>query len=315
MRGDWIESVSRRIVPGSVRSILFALLCVVVAGLLQLVFHQLGATLLFVTFFPAVLIAALFAGPTAGAIAILGSVLVAWWAFIPPYYSLELPTITERTNVVLFIVSSALIVWLAKSYREVVADLRSRERERDLAMKELEHRGKNTFAVVEAIVRRTLDDAPERAEVIAGRIRAVSATNDLINRSSAHRVSLDSILQLEFEPYGKGRLVAKGEPVELEANTARNMALVIHELVTNAAKYGALSLPDGRALVDWKNNAGRVTLNWTERGGPAVTPPARFGFGSRLVTRTLKSLAGEIDANFEPAGLQCRLTFVNGAIQ
>jgi two-component sensor histidine kinase len=87
------------------------------------------------------------------------------------------------------------------------------------------------------------------------------------------------------------------------------MALVIHELITNAAKYGALSAPAGRVTVRWTADGRNVVLDWSEAGGPQVRAPADYGFGSRLVVRTLQGLSGGVEPQFDPAGLKCRISF------
>src|SRR5439155_22301964 len=139
---DWIEGASKRLPPNSARAFAFALLCVAVATAAQAAVDSLGASLLFVVHFPAVLIAALLAGPAAGVLAIAASITVVWWAFMPPYFSFALPGFEQQLNLALFLFSNLLIVWLANTYRDVVARLRSNQRERELLMKELEHRGK-----------------------------------------------------------------------------------------------------------------------------------------------------------------------------
>jgi two-component sensor histidine kinase len=166
--------------------------------------------------------------------------------------------------------------------------------------------------VVESIVRSSLEEWPDHAETIARRIRAVSITNDIINRSPDHRSTIAAILQREFEPHGTHRLVTSGDGVELEANVARAMALVIHELVTNAVKYGALSQDGGTVSVRWQSEGNAIQIDWREQGGPAVQPPKRFGFGSKLVKRTMRTLGGSAEPEFRPDGLVCRLTFSAG---
>ena len=90
---------------------------------------------------------------------------------------------------------------------------------------------------------------------------------------------------------------------------ARAMALVIHELITNAAKYGALAAPNGRVRVRWQADGKAVAIDWSEAGGPPVRTPADYGFGSRLVVRTLQALSGSVEPQFDPAGLKCRISF------
>jgi two-component sensor histidine kinase len=176
-------------------------------------------------------------------------------------------------------------------------------------MTELEHRGRNTYAVIDAIVQRTLEDDPERASIISGRIHAVKYANDLLNQAATHRLLLKILLWHELVPYGEARCHAEGPDVELPPDTARHLALVFHELVTNAAKHGALSRPGGRILISWKKADAVVRLEWREEGGPVVRPPTEHGFGTRIVAQSLKSVSGSITPTFEPDGLQYAITF------
>jgi two-component sensor histidine kinase len=258
------------------------------------------------------MLVALICGPLVATLASVVSALAIWWVFVPARYLIGVPSPTDIGNAVLFLACCGLMIWVAHLYRSTIARLNENERQRTLLMRELEHRGKNTFAVVESIVRNSLEELPDRAETIAGRIRAVSTTNDVINRSPEHRSTINAILQREFEPHGMHRLVASGDGVELEANVARAMALVIHELVTNAVKYGALSQEGGTVSVRWRSEGRTVEIEWREQGGPAVQTPERFGFGSKLVTRTMRTLGGSVEPEFRPDGLVCRLTFSAG---
>jgi two-component sensor histidine kinase len=163
--------------------------------------------------------------------------------------------------------------------------------------------------VIDVIVQKTLEDEPERASIISGRIRAVKFANDLLNQTSTHTVLLKNLLQHEFAPYGEAHFHPEGPEVELAPDTVRHLALVFHELVTNAAKHGALSKPGGRVLISWKKTEGAVNLEWREEGGPAVSPPKGHGFGSRIVTQSLKSVSGSITPSFAREGLHCAISF------
>ena len=285
--------------------------CVLLATAVRLLFGAAGASLPFATYFPAVLITALLAGVGPGIFAIILSIIVVWWAFVGAPFAFEAPTGAEALNGALFAFAAALIVWLAARYRGVVRDLRQNEKARELIMKELEHRGKNTFAVVEAIVRRSLHGHDKLSEEIVGRIRSVSSTNDIINRSDSRTATLDSVFINELAPYGSERLSLSGLPVDLSADTARNMALVAHEMVTNAAKYGALSVPQGRIALEWSCDGDRVSLDWREHGGPPAVAPSTYGFGSRLIVRTINAMQGVVQPTFSDDGFSLHLTFQN----
>ena len=295
--------------PYSFPAFSIALLCLVAAIGVQLVFRSLGASLLFATYYPAVVIAGLLAGAPAGVLVVFGSLLTVWWVFIPPAYEFFPVNFTHLMDLVLFMLSSACILVVVERYRAALTQIRKHEQERELVVKELEHRGRNTYAVIEAIVNKTLEDEPERASIISGRIRAVKYTNDLINQTSTHTVLLRTLLLHEFTPYGEDRLNCEGPDIELRADTARYLVLVFHELVTNAAKYGALSNAEGRVLISWKKAGGNIDLEWREEGGPKISPPKRHNFGSRIVTQSLRSVLGSITPEFASDGLRCAITF------
>jgi two-component sensor histidine kinase len=308
----WIQRLGEKFPPRSLSAYLFALGAVVVTTVARVALSWFDVTLVYVTYFPAVMLVALICGPLVATVASFMSAIAVWWFFLLPRHQFGVPTRSDIGNAILFLACCGLMIWAAELYRRAMARLRENERQRTLIMRELEHRGKNTFAVVESIVRSSLEELPDRAETIAGRIRAVSVTNDIINRSPEHRSTIKAILQREFEPHGIHRLVASGDGVELEANVARAMALVIHELVTNAVKYGALSQDGGTVSVRWRSEGRAIQIDWREQGGPPVQPPERFGFGSKLVTRTMRTLGGGVEPEFRPDGLVCRLTFSAG---
>jgi|HubBroStandDraft_6_1064221.scaffolds.fasta_scaffold75431_4 two-component sensor histidine kinase len=306
---DRRTSLLERIRPYSFSALLLAIACLAAATLLRLGFGWLGVSLPFGTFYPAVLIASLLAGAPAGIGVMLGAILIAWWAFIPPYYEFTSLNPTLIANFTLFVFSSGCIVALATFHRDVFQRLRERDRERDLLLREMEHRGRNTYAVVEAIVRNTLVNDRASADAIAGRVHAVSSANDLVNQSNTKTVQLKALLALEFGPNAEARLRTAGPDIEVSPDAARNLGLVFHELVTNAMKHGALSSPNGRVVVQWRAEGGTVHLGWKEENGPPVAQPQRQGFGTVIVTQSLKSLGGDIVFAFDTAGLRCDLTF------
>jgi two-component sensor histidine kinase len=298
-----------RVRPYSWTALGLVVICLAVATLLRMIVFALGINALFPTFYPAVLFAALIAGTPAGIATIVGSILIAWWAFIPPAYEFGALTGDEAGNLVLFAASSGCLVFMSHLYRGVLVRLRRRDRERELLLREMQHRGRNTYAVVESIVRNTLINDRDSANAIAGRVRAVSSANDLVNQSDEKTVPLQALLSLEFAPNPETRLRTSGPYIEVSSDAARKLGLVFHELVTNAMKHGALSRPNGRIDVDWQTDGRMVRLVWREHSGPAVSPPTRQGFGTVIVTESLKSLSGSTTFTFHPAGLRCDMHF------
>lgn len=295
--------------PYSWRALLVVIVVILSALAVQIVFRSLGGLVMFSTYFPAVLVAGLLAGLPAGIVVTVSSLFIVWWAFMPPTFMFFPLVLSQQLDLAAFLISSGCILAVTESYRAALVQLRKNERERELVMKELEHRGRNTYAVIDAIVQKTLEDEPQRANIISGRIRAVKYANDLLNETTTHTVVLKTLLLHEFMPYGEARFYAEGPEVELAPDTARHLALVFHELVTNAVKHGALSNPDGRVLISWKLADGVVRLEWREEGGAVVTRPTVFGFGSKIIAQSLKSVSGSITPTFAPHGLQCAITF------
>jgi two-component sensor histidine kinase len=186
--------------------------------------------------------------------------------------------------------------------------IRSAERQK-LMIDELNHRVKNTLATVQSIAMQTARshaDPRTFAEGFQARLLALSHTHDLLTRSHWEGADLDAILQHETEAHGSHRVSANGPHVALTPAAALSLGMIFHELATNAAKYGALSAPDGRVLVDWAvgdQRKPRLELVWRELGGPPVSDPGRKGFGSRLIERNVRhDLAGEVELDYAHDG-------------
>jgi two-component sensor histidine kinase len=306
MLADWLRQMTdRAFAPYSAGAFLFAVACVAVATVVRYGLGFIHPDLVpFAAHFPAVLVVALFAGTPAAIVATLLSILAVVPLFGPPGPVTRL----EFLNSVFFALSCILMIVVAEAYRRLVARYQAQEKQKNLMVRELEHRGKNTFSVVEAIVAQTLAHDPATADVITGRIRAVSSTNDIISHAANLEPDLRTLIRAKFEPFGDFRANLDGREVTLPADAARNLSLVFHELVTNAIKHGALSRPDGRIDISWSADDAALTINWVERGGPPAAPPEQRGFGTRLVVGCMKSLGGRVDADFPPEGLECRLT-------
>ena len=191
---------------------------------------------------------------------------------------------------------------------DVTDSVRSTERQK-LMIDELNHRVKNTLATVQSIAMQTArshGDPRTFAEGFQARLLALSHTHDLLTRSHWEGADLGDILQHETEAHGVSRVSANGPRVALAPAAALSLGMIFHELATNAAKYGALSAPEGRVLVDWSvadQTRPRLELVWREIDGPSVAAPDRKGFGSRLIERNVRhDLAGEIELDYASDG-------------
>ncbi len=307
---DWWRSIwGLGLRPRSVEAFVFALGCVAIATLVRLGLGLVSPdSAVFAPYYSATLVAALVGGAAAGGFAAVASVVVAIWLFVPPDWGLRSFDREEVVSVLLFAMSSVVIIWAAESFRGLLARLREEETMRRLLNRELGHRIKNTLASVQAIVNQTLRERTDLRDTISGRIGALAATNDLLVRSQWSGASLRDILSGECAPYGLSRFDFAGEDVECAAAFAVPMALVVHELATNASKYGALARPDGRVSVTWTGAGDRFELEWLERGGPKTAPPARRGFGTRLLQTSMRQFDGAIDMQFDEPGLHVRLS-------
>lgn len=200
-----------------------------------------------------------------------------------------------------------------------VTERKSADQRRDLLLNELNHRVKNTLATVQSIAAQTARGArtvSEFRQAFEARLLSISKTHNLLTESEWRGAELHEILADETAAYrnrdGEARVRLEGEPIMLPAKTALVAGMVFHEMLTNAAKYGALSTPAGRVDVGWQvdryADGGEVRLRWIETGGPRVEPRKAKGFGSRLIERSLEGEAGgSVDFDFAPEGLRCEM--------
>ncbi|GJD52013.1 hypothetical protein OPKNFCMD_4775 [Methylobacterium crusticola] len=200
--------------------------------------------------------------------------------------------------------------------RTAVARQRAEERQ-SLLNHELSHRLKNTLAVVQAIAAQTLRNAPSleaARDSLATRLIALGKAHDILLAAGIRSAGVAALAAgaLALHDDRQARIALAGPDLQIGPAAALSLALMLHELATNAVKYGALSVPEGRVSVRWaiegEAAAARFTLTWREAGGPAVTPPLRRGFGSRLIERGLAgAVSGTVTLAFEPAGVVCTL--------
>ena len=192
-----------------------------------------------------------------------------------------------------------------------VTTLAEAEAHQAVLISELNHRVKNMLAVVISIVNSTLDSAPGHAahEALLGRLRTMARAYGALSRVNWTEVLLADILRDETEHFGPERFTLSGPDVRLAAQHALSLGMVIHELATNAAKYGALSASTGSVTVTWELSGADLVLEWRESGGPQVAPPDFAGFGLSLLDGEIQYRhGGTVDTRFEPDGLVVRIT-------
>jgi PAS domain S-box-containing protein len=194
-----------------------------------------------------------------------------------------------------------------------VTDQKAHEEQIQLLMQEINHRARNLLSLVQAIARQTATRDPENfIERFTERIQALAANQDLLVRNEWQGVNLEDLVRTQlahFIDLVGSRITVHGSPVRLNAAAAQAIGLALHELATNAGKYGALSVETGRVDVGWQLDGNMFAMSWTECNGPPVFPPKRRGFGSTVVDPMVRqTVNGEVHLDFIPAGVAWNLT-------
>lgn len=271
--------------------------------------------LLFSTYYPSIAASALMFGRRWGYIAIILSFGSAQYLFVEPLYHLLPISALAIVNCIAFVAAGAMLVEICVAYRRTLKRLQ-RKREIiaedhariELMARELQHRSKNSAAILSAIVRQTLSETPSKADAILGRMRALHAV-DLLETNLRGRVSLRDLVESGVSLIERDALLLKGPDMTVTAGIARSLALILHELSTNATKYGALVHPNGKVRIEWSSNEQVLMMLWEEHGGVPLTPgPIRRGFGSLLIDRLLQDCGGTIKRAFLTSGLRCEIS-------
>jgi two-component sensor histidine kinase len=296
--------------PSPLFSIGFAACCLVLATLARWCLSLLRPDTFFTPYFPAVFFAAAFGGPRIGiATALIGGTLGIALNFNG--------TAIDPARIVLFMIfllSCGFTLWgiehyrvVAIRHRDIAKRLIEEEEYRKLVVDELQHRLKNKLSTVHAVLHQVLQDQPAVWATIDGRIRALSATDDLIARVDGSGCDIKDLLLSELGPYGHVRFTLNGDPLFLPAKLAVSLALIFHELATNAGKYGAFSAARGLLQVSWTMSDDRVTIVWDETEGPAVGPVGQAGFGTKLLNSALRPFDGKTEISYLKTGIHCTM--------
>ncbi len=262
--------------------------------------------------------AALRGGPRDTATVALILSVFAVWGTVAKGGPFARMTLNESFLVLLMFMISISVPSLVLS-AEVAVRKRTEQRLKLLAA-EVDHRARNVLAVAQGLVRLTRAATVEAfATAVTGRINALARAHALLSQSRWEGVDLNGLVKEELAPYRAGdasRVQARGPATVLGPVAAQAFAMAVHELVTNAAKYGALSVPQGRVMVEWETGANKsIELRWTETGGPAVTRPNRKGLGTAVVERTVcDQLGGVVRFDWRVDGLVCQITVPSHAL-
>ena len=264
----------------------------------------------FTPYFPAVVFATAFGGLRVGIVtALAGGALGVSVDFGGA------PSDSARLGLlVIYLMVCGLTIWgiehfrsIAAQQREVARRLIQEEAYRKLVVDELQHRLKNKLSTMHAVLHQVLHDQPKVWASIDQRIRALSATDDLIARVDGSGCDIKDLLLSELGPYGHVRFTLNGVPLFLPAKLAVSLALIFHELATNAGKYGAFSAPRGLLQVSWSVSDDRLNLSWDETEGPSIETVGQAGFGTKLLKSALRPFDGKTDIAFLKSGVHCTM--------
>jgi PAS domain S-box-containing protein len=209
--------------------------------------------------------------------------------------------------------AEGIVVGVSRIGRDIT-NRKEREEREHLLMREVNHRAKNMLSVVDAIARQTAtrDDPEHFVDRFSERIQALSANQDLLIKNAWHGVEIEDLVRAQLAPFAdlfSSRIAVSGPRLRLNAVAAQAIGLALHELSTNAGKYGALSTDTGRVDVSWDAAEDAFTMGWIEREGPPVSAPQRRGFGTSVMEAIAeRSMDGAVDLDYAPSGLVWRLT-------
>ena len=212
------------------------------------------------------------------------------------------------------VVVCGLTIWGVEHYRSVASNQREiskrliREEEyRKLLVDELQHRLKNKLSTVHAVLHQVLQNQPQVWASIDHRMRALSATDELITKVDGGGCDIKDLLLSELGPYGHVRFTLNGDRLFLPAKLAVSLALIFHELATNAGKYGAFSSERGMLQVSWSLTDDRLNIAWDETEGPAIGKIGEPGFGTKLLESALRPFDGKTEISFLKSGVHCTM--------
>ena len=288
----------------------FAASCLAISTAARWLLSMIRTDIYFTPYIPAVFFATAFGGyrigmATAGLGGLLGIVINFG----------EAPTDFARLVLLtIFLIVCGLTVWGVEHYRLLASKQREiserliREREyRKLVVDELQHRLKNKTSTIHAVLHQVLQNQPQVWAGIDHRMRALSATDDLIAKVDGRGCDIKELLLSELGPYGHVRITLNGERLFLPAKLAVSLALIFHELATNAGKYGAFSSARGLLQVSWSLTDGRLNITWDETEGPPIGTVGEPGFGTKLLQSALKAFDGKTEITYLKSGLHCTM--------
>jgi two-component sensor histidine kinase len=296
--------------PTLVFSIGFAACCLALATVARWCLSLIRPDVFFTPYFPAVFFATAFGGVRVG----IATALASGALGVALNFSDATVDSARFALLMIFWVVCGLTIWGVQHYRSIASNQREiskrliqEEGYRKLIVEEFQHRLKNKLSTIHAVIHQVLHDQPQVWASIDHRIRALSATDDLIARADSNGCDIKDLLLSELGPYGHVRFTLNGNPLFLPAQLAVSLALMFHELATNAGKYGAFSSPNGLLQVSWSVVDDRLNITWDETEGPPVGTIGQAGFGTKLLKSALRPFDGATETAFLKTGVHCTM--------
>ena len=294
------------------RGQLLALLCAAAGTGVRLLLQPLVHDLIpVIVFYPFVLVASIWGGTLSALTTLVLGAVIADYLWLPPKGSFTL-NLDSATTLIAFVVVCLFGIFMARLLRALVEVHVESEERAILFSHEIRHRANNLLGVVQAISAQTARGATSVADhqaVFSNRLQALARAQQLLSEHLDAPPDLRAFLLSVIEPFGAARFQIEGPTITVPLYLGSSCALLLHELCTNATKYGALSVPDGVVSIRWQTANDRVDLEWRELNGPPVAPPVRTGFGSRLLKTAFPAEYGNAAVAFEPDGVRCTLRF------
>lgn len=302
---DYIRR-SVRARPSSIEGLLRSALAVAVPTTMRWFIDKGANGAPFLLYFPAIQMISTFLGWRWGALTAVGSGIAGAYFFMPSVH--PLPTSWSAAVVLaMFGIAAGTIVVIGNLLRASLLENAERARQSEEFNRELQHRTKNSLQLMRALASQAskATDPAEFYETLAGRLGALAKANELLRFGALKSCDITGLVEAGIAPFSRDQIVTRGPGCQVARQACTPLVMALHELGTNAHKYGALSCSRGRVDLAWQVDGDEIELTWTESGGPPVAPPTRRGLGSRLLTTQGRMKVSAI--SYPPEGLTCTI--------
>lgn len=292
--------------PSAIEGVARCLLAVAVPTALRWVIDRgaNGAPLLL--YFPPIQMISTFLGWRWGALTAIGSGIAAIFFFFPPVLSFRIDG-SAAIVLTMFALAAGMTVVIGQKLRTAILENAERARQSDDFNRELQHRTKNALQIMRALAAQAskATDPAEFYEKLAGRLGALAKANELLRFGALRSCEIADLVRAAVAPFDQEQIAMRGPSCHVARDACTPLMMALHELGTNASKYGALSTPQGRIDLVWRIcESGELELGWTESGGPPVSPPTHKGLGTRLLSPQGKM---GVDMRYLPEGVTCTI--------